>query len=422
MPTQSDRRRALVSSCIANVIEWYDFAIFGAFAAVLATVLLPPTARETALVSVFAVFATSFLARPIGALIAGVRADRRGRRRILVAMLFLMAGATGAIGALPTWSAVGVVAPLSLVILRLLQGFSSGGQITTSITFLTEFAPDKRRGWFGGWHTATVAIGLALGLSAAAVATTALTAAQLVEWGWRIPFLIALPLGLIGVFIRLRLTETPAFGSRIGRPMTSGQLATVWREHRAAVITGFVLVALLSGAFNLWFVFLPAHLAAREAFPLSIALACALVGLIVAAMVAPVVGALSDRVGRRSVLAVAVFTLCVLPVPLYAVVAGGSTIGLLVSDTTIGSALAALVLPAYLSECFPTPVRATGLGLTFGLASALIGGTAPLVAATLDHRGLPHAAPVYLTVLAIAGIFALIKAPTGTREISEIVR
>jgi MFS transporter, MHS family, proline/betaine transporter len=337
-------------------------------------------------------------------------------------MLLLMAGATGAIGLLPTWSAVGVVAPLSLVMMRLLQGFSSGGQITTSITFLTEFAPEKRRGWYGGWHTATVAIGLALGSSAALVATANLTAAQLAAWGWRIPFLIALPLGLIGLFIRLRLTETPVFGLATGKQVTSRQLTAVWREHRAAVMTRFVLVAVLSGAFNLWFVFLPTHLATRGTFPLSIALACGLVGLIAAATVAPVVGALSDRVGRRPVLVAAVLALCFLPGPMYAVAASGSTIGLIMGDATIGSALAALVLPAYLSECFPTPVRATGLGLTFGLASALIGGTAPLVAATLDRRGLPHAAPVYLTALAIAGLFALIKAPTGTREISEIVR
>jgi MFS transporter, MHS family, proline/betaine transporter len=264
MPTHADRRRALISSCVANIIEWYDFAIFGAFASVLATVLLPPEATEAALVSIFAVFATSFLARPVGALTAGVRADRRGRRRILVAMLLLMAGATGAIGLLPTWSAVGLVAPLSLVILRLLQGFSSGGQITTSITFLTEFAPDKRRGWYGGWHTATVAIGLALGSSAAAVASAALTAAQLADWGWRIPFLVALPLGLIGLFIRLRLSETPAFRRDTGKQVTSRQLAAVWREHRPALMTGFILVAVQSGAFNLWFVFLPAHLATRE--------------------------------------------------------------------------------------------------------------------------------------------------------------
>ena len=127
MPSAGGERRTLIASCVANMVEWYDFAVFGALAPVLATVLLPPTAGEEAVASIFAVFATSFLARPIGALVAGIRADQRGRRRVLVAMLLLMAGATGAIGILPPWSAVGVVAPVSLVMLRLLQGFSSGG-------------------------------------------------------------------------------------------------------------------------------------------------------------------------------------------------------------------------------------------------------------------------------------------------------
>jgi MFS transporter, MHS family, proline/betaine transporter len=255
MPAPGGSRRALISSCIANVVEWYDFAIFGALAGVLATVLLPPDAQQEALASIFAVFATSFLARPIGALFAGIRADRRGRRRVLVAMLLLMAAATGAMGLLPTWAGIGVVASISLVIRRLLQGFSSGGQLATSITFLTEFAPDGRRGWYGGWHTATVALGLASGLSAAAVTASALTPAQLEDWGWRLPFLVALPLGLVALYIRLRITETPAFSPGSGEPVTTGQLVTVWGRYRHAVVAGFVLVAVLSAAFNLWFVF-----------------------------------------------------------------------------------------------------------------------------------------------------------------------
>jgi MFS transporter, MHS family, proline/betaine transporter len=161
MPTHADRRRALISSCVANIIEWYDFAIFGAFASVLATVLLPPEATEAAFVSIFAVFATSFLARPVGALTAGVRADRRGRRRILVAMLLLMAGATGAIGLLPTWSAVGLVAPLSLVILRLLQAspqvdrslrqsrFSPSLLPTSGVVGTAAGTPQR---WQSAWH------------------------------------------------------------------------------------------------------------------------------------------------------------------------------------------------------------------------------------------------------------------------------
>jgi MFS transporter, MHS family, proline/betaine transporter len=414
--TRADRRRALVATCIANVVEWYDFAIFGALSAVLAAVLFPAGPHADALVSVFAVFATSFLARPVGALVAGVHADRHGRQPALVAMVLLMAGATGAIGLLPSWSTIGFAATLGLITLRLLQGFSSGGQITTSITFLTEFAPESRRGWYGGWHTATVAMGLALGLTVATVLTAALAPPQLETWGWRIAFLAALPLGLIGLYIRLRLTETPAFRTVAVSSVTSGQLGRAWHDHRAATVIGFFLVAVLSGGFNLWFVFLPTQLAASEVVDLPTALACALGGLITAAVVAPWAGRLSDRVGRRPVLLAGLGALCLLPLPLYALATRGSATGLLVVDTVIGTALAMLILPAYLAECFPAEVRATGLGLTVGLATALIGGTAPLVAALLAQRGLVAAAPVYLTILAVCGLAAMIRASSVTPQ------
>jgi MFS transporter, MHS family, proline/betaine transporter len=167
----------------------------------------------------------------------------------------------------------------------------------------------------------------------------------------------------------------------------------------------------LSGAFNLWFVFLPSHLAVLEVHHLSTALACGLAGLVVAAVVAPIAGRLPDRVGRRPVLLWALIPLCALPLPMYGLAVNGSTFALLLADAVIGGALAGLVLPAYLSECFPASVRATGLGVTFGLATALIGGTAPLVAAAFSSRGVPHAAPFYLTALAIGGLIAMARAP-----------
>ncbi len=294
--------------------------------------------------------------------------------------------------------------------LRLLQGFSSGGQITTSIAFLTEFAPESRRGWYGGWHTATIAVGLAVGVAVATLMTAVLDPAQLQAWGWRIAFLAAFPLGLVGLYIRLRLTETPAFRSVSASSVASGQLGDVWHHHRGATVVGFFLVAVLSGAFNLWFVFLPTQLAASEVVELPVALACGLGGLIVAAVVAPWMGRLSDGVGRRPVLLVGLVALSLFPLPAYALATTGSAVGLFVADAVIGAALGTLVLPAFLAELFPTAVRATGLGLTVGLSTALVGGTSPLVAAVLARRGLAAAAPMYLTILAVIGLIAMTRA------------
>ena len=178
-------------------------------AAVLVDVLLPAGTGDGGLVAVFAVFATSFLARPVGAIVVGLRADRYGRRGALAGMVLLMCGATAAIGLLPSWSTIGVAAPVALVLLRLVQGFASGGQLSPSITFLLESGTRSQWGRLAGWHTATIGIGVAAGIAAAGLVSGVLSDAALSSWGWRLPFLFALPLGLVGLYLRLRLDETP---------------------------------------------------------------------------------------------------------------------------------------------------------------------------------------------------------------------
>jgi MHS family proline/betaine transporter-like MFS transporter len=405
-------RRAVITTCLANAIEWYDFAIYGALASVLATVLLSPHAESGALTVIFAVFSTSFLARPLGSLLIGVHADRFGRQRALAAMILLMASATAAIGLLPPWSAIGVAAPTCLVILRIVQGFSSGGEISASIPFLVESAGLRRWGWYTGWHLASVGFGIAGGLAVAAALSGVLATDDLERWGWRIPFLIAVPLGLIGLVIRRRLDETPAFlaAANVLSPTT---LRKVWRGYRPAVWTGLVLAGTLAGTFNIWFVFLPAHLVAERAHGLSVALTCAVTGLVAAGVAAPLLGRLSDRIGRRPVLLAATSVLCVLPVPAYALATGGSAPALLVADVAIGVTLGGLVVTAYVAERFPVRVRASGVGMTLGVGTALVGGTAPLIGSVLAQAGLRLVIPIYIVVLGAAGLAATLLAPAA---------
>ncbi|MFC5266067.1 MFS transporter [Kribbella qitaiheensis] len=400
--------RPIIATCIANAIEWYDFAVYGALASVLVAVLLPPGQGDGGLTAIFAVFATSFLARPIGALLVGTRADQVGRRRVLAAMILLMAGATAAIGLLPPWSAVGVLAPLCLVILRLVQGFASGGEVTASIAYLLESSPGRRWGYYGGWHTATTALGVAAGLTAAAVVSATLSTADLEHWGWRIPFLVALPLGLAGIYIRLRLDETTAFEQA---ERSAATIRIAWREHTPAVWTGFVLVSVLAGAFNIWFVFLPSYVVAEDIHALPVALTCAVAGLAAAAVAAPLWGMLSDRVGRRPLLVAGTLLLCLLAVPVYELVVQGSILRLLVADLAIGILLGTLVISAHIAERFPVTVRASGIALTYGLATALIGGTAPVVASLLAQHGFSLGIPLYLLGLSAAGLIAALHAP-----------
>lgn len=406
----TSRRRTLAAVVIGNVVEWYDFAVFGALAVVLARVFFPGSDDQTALVLTFAVFATSFLARPLGAVLIGPRADRLGRRRTLVAMIVLMTAATAAIGMLPTSVGATAAGPLLLVGLRFVQGLSVGGETTSSVPFVIEVAPDRQRGTYAGWHLAGVAAGLASGIGVVAVLTGALPTQAVDAWAWRLPFLLAAPLGLIGLYLRLRLDEpAPFLAARSHVP--DRPVRAVLRGHRAACVRGFGVVAALSGVFNVWFIYLPTYVAGRGSVTTGRALAFAVLGLLVVTAVAPVAGGWSDRTGRRAVVIVGTTALAALAVPLFVLAATGSASALALANVAVAVALGLVVAPAFVAESFPTPLRATGVAFTFGVASAVVGGTAPLVATLLAARLPDIAVPSYLVGLAALASFAAWRAP-----------
>jgi MHS family proline/betaine transporter-like MFS transporter len=397
----ASHRRALFAACAGNAVEWYDFALFGAAATVLAAVLSP--GGWAGLITVFSVFAASCLFRPLGSLLIGARADRSGRRPVLAGTILLMAFATFAIGLLPPWSVIGLAAPLSLLGLRAAQAFSAGGEIGVSVAYLTEIRPPERRGRTGGWYLSSLACGLALGLGVTALVTGLLDAQELAAWGWRIPFLLALPLGGVGWYLRRRVAESPLFVPAQQRVSPR----SVWRSHRSTVLRCFLLAGAYSAVFNVWFVFLPAYLTTTDVSPLPWSLAGALFGLSALAIAAPMFGKIADRVGRRPVLIGATMAIAVTIVPLYSWILSGSTSALLIGNGVIGAIAAAFVLPAFLAEQFPNRVRATGIGLAYGIGSAVIGGTAPLLATVLS-RQTPALVPGYLVMWAILGLLAVV--------------
>jgi MHS family proline/betaine transporter-like MFS transporter len=400
-------RRTLFGACLGNAVEWYDFAIYGAFSTILARLFFP-TGGEAALAATFAIFATSFIARPVGAVIVGRRSDRLGRQPALSRMIAVMSVATAVIGLLPTWSAIGVLAPLSLLLLRIAQGFSAGGEVPSSVTFLVESAPTGRRGWYGGWHMASIAAGLAGGYGVAALCTAILSPQALLSWGWRVPFLVAAPLGLVARYIRRRLDETQLFAT-VGIPAAPRLVADVLRGRGARVGRGFVLVAALALAFNLWFVFLPSYLAAAGLVRLGPALGAVVLGLIAAVLAAPAMGRLSDGVGRRPVLIAGALAVAALAVPGFWL-ARRSVYGLLVSEVVMGVLIGTLVVTAFVAELFPTGVRATGVAVAYGLATAVFGGTAPVVATLLVLGDVGWLIPVYLAVVALVAVAAAVTA------------
>jgi MHS family proline/betaine transporter-like MFS transporter len=400
-------RRNLGAACVGNAVEWYDFAVFGALAALVGAAFFPSDEQSNRLVAAFAVYLTAFVARPLGAVYFGRSGDRGGRRWPLLASLVLMTGATAAIGLLPGYAVLGLLAPVLLVLLRAGQGFAGGGELGVAAVFIVEHAPARRRGAYGAWHTVTLALGMALGFGAGGVLVWLVDSDRVPQGWWRAGFLLALPLGLVGLHLRSRMHETGSF-SALGRSAAAAPpLGTMWRLHRRPLVTGFALIAAGALAFNTFFVWLPNWVASTEDVPLSAALGLAVVGLLLGALSGLVCGRLSDLVGRRPVVLTGTCALAALALPLMMVVDRRPLAGLAVADLVVGLLVGGVLSMAAVAEMFPTPVRATGMALTVGLASALVGGTAPLLEQLIAQPTGLFGPGLYVAVVAAAAALAV---------------
>jgi MHS family proline/betaine transporter-like MFS transporter len=331
-------------------------------------------------------------------------------------VIILMSLATTGIALLPGHASIGLVAPVLLILLRAAQGMSVGGEASGASAFVVEYAPAGRRGWYGAWLWATVALGLGVGVGAAAVLTWLLPRGVLEAWGWRLAFLAALPLGLTGLYLRLRLDETPPFRDvQRARALAPRPVTRTLRAYPGRVMIGFGLVAAASLTFNTFFIFLPSQLVSALHVPQSRTFGAALLGLALVTAASPALGQLSDRIGRRPLLAAGTLALLAFTLPAYLLICRAGPVGLLVGYLLVGSALSCMVLPSFLSELFPTPVRSTGLAVTYGLASALFGGTAPFLATLLVKRTGNLLVPAYYAtaVTLAASIGALLARETA---------
>jgi len=409
--------RAVVAASLGNLLEWYDFTVYALFAPYIATSFFPGGDRAMNVVKAFLAFGVGFIVRPLGAVLLGIYADRAGRKSALTLAIAVMALGTLIIASAPGYASIGIAAPLLLVLGRLLQGFSAGGEIGGAAAFLVESAPPAQKGLIASWLQASMGMSNILGALVGVAVTNALSAQQLRDWGWRIPFIVGLLIAPVGLYLRQRLPETRDFQAERERRRRSAQtlrspLLTLFRDHPRALATGMGFSILWAVAVYVLIVFAPVYVQQTFHFSAAQAFMASLIGNVFLVSACFASGALSDRIGRRAALtgsSCALF-LAVLPLFLWLQAAPTPTVLILVQSAfcaMVGTFVG--IAPAMLSELFPTGVRSTGIALVYNTAITLFGGFAPALLTWFGRRyGASVLAPAgYVTVAAALALLTM---------------
>jgi MHS family proline/betaine transporter-like MFS transporter len=377
-------RRVLLTVTVANMLEWYDFAVYAFLAPVIGAVMFPAGSAMASLLLSVGTFGVGFLTRPVGAVVFGALADRHGRKFTLLLTFVLMGGATLAIGIVPPFSAIGVAAPILIVLARLLQGLAAGGAMGGATALLTEHAPPGRTGYFGSWQAAGQAGALLLGALAAATASALISPEQLNGWGWRLPFVASVVLMPIALYIRSRVDDSDAF-VRQAR-VESSPLSVLLQTRSGAIARGFGITIIWTVATYFFFVYVPLYARTELHFPMSTTLFSNSLALAFMLIVSPVAGHASDRFGRYRVMVAAALAIVVLIVPGFDFLLSHPQPAALVFFQVVSAVLAALFIgpaPAAIAELFPVNVRSSGVGVAYNCAVTVFGGFAPLIATGL---------------------------------------
>ena len=391
-------RRAIGAAAIGNITEWYDFGVYAYFEPTIKEVFFSDLGDTAGTLATFGLFAVAFLVRPFGGMFFGPLADRIGRNKVLATTMILMALGTFAIGCIPSKESIGIVAPLLLLLARLLQGFSTGGEYGNAMTFIAEYAPDRRRGFLGSFLEFGTFTGYLLGAIVVTVAGATLSDDQLLSWGWRIPFFVALPLGLVGVYLRTRLADTPAYAA------LEQEADDREKEHRAsgearklAHLWPFVLVCM--GLVLAWNVtnymltsYMPTYVTdtmpaeqGGDGISATTSQLLQIVVMVVALVTIPLLGRLSDGIGRKPIAWTGAIGLVVLGLPMILLIRAQTGVSIFLGLLIMGLLLICFsaTMPSTLPTLFPTQLRGAGLSIAFNVSVSLFAGTTSVVVGAL---------------------------------------
>jgi len=415
-------KKALGGTIVGNTMEWYDVGVFGYLITTMGPVFLPEADKSVQTLFLLGTFAATFIARPLGGVIFGWLGDKVGRQKVLAWTLMLMAASTFAVGLLPGYAQIGMWAAALLVLLKLVQGFSTGGEYAGATTFVSEYSPDKRRGFFASFLDMGSYLGFALGAALVSVLQLTLGQGAMEEWGWRIPFLIAGPLGLIAVYFRNKIEESPQFQATLDAQEENAKDATasdvtaskgpvgIVKAYWRSLIVAMILVAAANTAGYALTSYMPTYLTESKGYDPVHGTLLTIPVLVIMSLCIPLTGKLSDRIGRRPVLWIGALSTVVLAAPAFTLIGIGEIwstllgLGMIAFPVTFYVANLASALPAQ----FPTASRYGAMGIAYNFSVAIFGGTTPfIVAALIGATGDDMMPAYYLMATSAIGAIAI---------------
>lgn len=409
-------RKAVVATAMGNAMEWFDFGIYSYLVGIIAKVFYAGVPDSAQLVFSFGTFAIAFLVRPIGGMFFGMLGDRLGRKKILAITLIMMALATLSIGFIPSYASIGVAAPILLLVARLVQGFSTGGEYSGAMTFIAESAPDKRRGFMASGLEVGTLVGYIAGSGLVTLLTYILGSDTMLDWGWRIPFFIAGPIGFIGLYLRNHIEETPAFAKMEEQKEEAEEkknhvsLKEMLTYHRKPLLLAVILVFFYNVIDYTVLTHMPSYLSDELGYGNTKGLLLILIVMFIMIPIVLLMGYFGDRIGNRRVIQTSLIGVILFSIPAYLLISSGDNVLVFFGLLIVASLLAALqgTMPSQLPSLFFTEVRYGGLSITYNISASLFGGTAPLViAGFISLTGSTLIPAYYIMFASVVGIIVI---------------
>jgi MFS transporter, MHS family, proline/betaine transporter len=376
-------KRAILVSTIGNALEWFDFMVYGFFAVIIARLFFPATNPTVSLLATWATFGVGFMTRPLGGIVLGAVADRVGRKSALTLTISLMAVGIAIIAFAPTYAAIGIGAPLLMLLGRLIQGFSAGGEVGCATAFLVEYAPGNRRGFFGSFQMVAQAAASLGGSLFGAVLTRTLSPEHLNSWGWRVPFVVGLMIVPVGLYLRSKLDESPVFVEKAQKnELTSRPIRDTATKHWMPVLAGFGLTIFGTIGTYIFLLYLPTHATRVLHMALTDGLISSTIGALVYLVCCPIFGTLSDRIGRKKLMMTALILALLTAYPIFAMLTAHPSLPLLILSQALLMTWLGIFqgcYPAFISELLPSSVRSTGISVSYNVAVMIFGGFAPAI-------------------------------------------